>query len=107
MDSFVSARQDCCLEEDNQNQMLQFSVSDTHHTLSRILSLLTLNVVINRKPGVGPSVCNKGHDVESPYYKPLQMCLGGTRCKRWIPIEGRTRWPSRSHMNKTELSLYG
>ncbi|CAN6936339.1 unnamed protein product [Brassica oleracea] len=61
----------------------------------------------SRKPGVGPSVCNKGHDVESPYYKPLQMCLGGTRCKRWIPIEGRTRWPSRSHMNKTELSLYG
>lgn len=25
----------------------------------------------------------------------------------WIPIEGRTRWPSRSNMNKTELSLYG
>ncbi|RID56370.1 hypothetical protein BRARA_G03571 [Brassica rapa] len=61
----------------------------------------------SRKPGVGPSVCNKGHEAESPYYKPLQMCLGGTRSKRWIPIEGRTRWPSRSHMNKTELSLYG
>ncbi|KAF3516471.1 hypothetical protein DY000_02062231 [Brassica cretica] len=60
-----------------------------------------------RKPGVGPSVCSKGHDVESPYYRPLQMCLGGTRSRRWIPIEGRTRWPSRSNMNKTELSLYG
>ncbi|KAL1204208.1 putative pectin methyltransferase QUA2 [Cardamine amara subsp. amara] len=61
----------------------------------------------SRKPGVGPSVCSKGHDVESPYYRPLQMCLGGTRSRRWIPIEGRTRWPSRSNMNKTELSLYG
>ncbi|KAH0920374.1 hypothetical protein HID58_028034 [Brassica napus] len=29
----------------------------------------------SRKPGVGPSVCNKGHEAESPYYKPLQMCL--------------------------------
>ncbi|KAG2282051.1 hypothetical protein Bca52824_053271 [Brassica carinata] len=61
----------------------------------------------SRKPGVGPSVCSKGHEVESPYYRPLQMCLGGTRSRRWIPIEGRTRWPSRSNMNKTELSLYG
>ncbi|KAJ4874504.1 putative pectin methyltransferase QUA2 [Raphanus sativus] len=61
----------------------------------------------SRKPGVGPSVCSKGHEVESPYYKPLQMCLGGTRSKRWIPIESRTRWPSRSNMNNTELSLYG
>ncbi|ESQ27291.1 hypothetical protein EUTSA_v10018220mg [Eutrema salsugineum] len=60
-----------------------------------------------RKPGVGPSVCSKGHDVETPYYRPLQMCIGGTRSRRWIPIEGRTRWPSRSNMNKTELSLYG
>ncbi|CAN6931802.1 unnamed protein product [Brassica oleracea] len=60
-----------------------------------------------RSPGVGPSVCSKGHDVESPYYRPLQMCLGGTRSRRWIPIEGRTRWPSRSNMNKTELSLFG
>ncbi|KAG7587477.1 putative S-adenosyl-L-methionine-dependent methyltransferase [Arabidopsis thaliana x Arabidopsis arenosa] len=61
----------------------------------------------SRKPGVGPSECTKGHDVESPYYRPLQMCIGGTRSRRWIPIEGRTRWPSRSNMNKTELSLYG
>ncbi|CAN8233957.1 unnamed protein product [Cochlearia groenlandica] len=61
----------------------------------------------SRKPGVGPSVCTKGQDVESPYYRPLQMCIGGTRSRRWIPIEGRTRWPSRSNMNKTELSLYG
>ncbi|EOA33524.1 hypothetical protein CARUB_v10019895mg [Capsella rubella] len=61
----------------------------------------------SRKPGVGPSVCTKGHDVESPYYRPLQMCIGGTRSRRWVPIEGRTRWPSRFHMNKTELSLYG
>ncbi|KAJ0231137.1 pectin methyltransferase QUA2 [Hirschfeldia incana] len=61
----------------------------------------------SRKPGVGPSVCSKGHEVESPYYRPLQMCLGGTRSRRWVPIEGRTRWPSRSNMNKTELSLYG
>ncbi|CAA7013334.1 unnamed protein product [Microthlaspi erraticum] len=60
-----------------------------------------------RKPGVGPSVCSKGHDVESPYYRPLQMCIGGTRSRRWTPIEGRTRWPGRSNMNKTELSLYG
>ncbi|KAG5410281.1 hypothetical protein IGI04_006600 [Brassica rapa subsp. trilocularis] len=69
----------------------------------------TINIedIVMRKPGVGPSVCSKGHEVESPYYRPLQMCLGGTRSRRWIPIEGRTRWPSRSNMNKTELSLYG
>ncbi|KAG7590556.1 S-adenosyl-L-methionine-dependent methyltransferase [Arabidopsis suecica] len=69
----------------------------------------TINTICysSRKPGVGPSVCTKGHDVESPYYRPLQMCIGGTRSRRWIPIEGRTRWPSRSNMNKTELSLYG
>ncbi|CAH8358752.1 unnamed protein product [Eruca vesicaria subsp. sativa] len=51
-----------------------------------------------RKPGVGPSVCSKAHDVESPFYKPLQMCLCGTRSRRWIPIVGRTRWPSRSSL---------
>ncbi|CAH2067802.1 unnamed protein product [Thlaspi arvense] len=60
----------------------------------------------SRSPGVGPSVCSKGHDVESPYYRPLEMCIGGTRSRRWIPIEARKRWPSRSNMNKTELSLY-
>ncbi|KAH0943600.1 hypothetical protein HID58_003237 [Brassica napus] len=69
---FAETRQDCCLKKTTKTKCYS-----------------------SRKPGVGPSVCNKGHDVESPYYKPLQMCLGGTRCKRWIPIEGRTRWPSR------------
>ncbi|PKI54246.1 hypothetical protein CRG98_025361 [Punica granatum] len=60
-----------------------------------------------RKPGVGPSVCNKGQDVESPFYRPLQSCIGGTQSKRWIPIEARKAWPSRANLNATELKLYG
>ncbi|KAH0853641.1 hypothetical protein HID58_093013 [Brassica napus] len=46
----------------------------------------------SRKPGVGPSVCNKGHDVESPYYKPLQMCLGGTRLHQEEVGEDAENW---------------
>ncbi|GLT44872.1 hypothetical protein SLA2020_187460 [Shorea laevis] len=55
----------------------------------------------------GPSICSKGHDVESPYYRPLQNCIGGTHSRRWIPIEARTTWPSRSSLNKNELAVYG
>ncbi|KAF8411443.1 hypothetical protein HHK36_003993 [Tetracentron sinense] len=61
----------------------------------------------SRKPGSGPSICSKGHDVESPYYRPLQFCLGGTQSRRWIPIEERTTWPSRTKLNSTELGIYG
>ncbi|XP_057974093.1 probable pectin methyltransferase QUA2 [Malania oleifera] len=61
----------------------------------------------SRKPGSGPSFCSKGHDVESPYYRPLQACIGGTQSRRWIPIEDKTTWPSRAKLNSTELRIHG
>ncbi|KAE8727875.1 putative methyltransferase PMT4 [Hibiscus syriacus] len=33
--------------------------------------------------------------------------VGGTNSRRWIPIEERVAWPSRSNLNKNELALYG
>ncbi|PON50355.1 putative pectin methyltransferase QUA [Trema orientale] len=60
-----------------------------------------------RKPGYGPSLCSKVHDVESPYYRPLQACIGGTQSRRWIPIQERSVWPSRAKLNKNELAIYG
>lgn len=70
-------------------------------------SLFVIFTDLNRKPGMGPSVCNKGKDMETPFYRPLQSCIGGTRSKRWIPIETRKAWPSRANLNATELKLYG
>ncbi|XP_015882237.3 probable pectin methyltransferase QUA2 [Ziziphus jujuba] len=61
----------------------------------------------SRKPGTGPSLCSKGHDVETPYYRSLQACIGGTQSRRWIPIEKRRTWPSRANLNKNELAVYG
>ncbi|XP_026446764.1 probable pectin methyltransferase QUA2 isoform X1 [Papaver somniferum] len=61
----------------------------------------------SRKPGSGPSICSKGHDVETPYYLPLQPCIGATLSQRWIPIEMRTTWPSRAKLTSTELDIYG
>ncbi|KAG6508218.1 probable pectin methyltransferase QUA2 [Zingiber officinale] len=55
----------------------------------------------------GPAVCGRSHDVESPYYQPLNPCIAGMRSQRWIPIEYRTPWPSRARLNSTELDLYG
>ncbi|KAJ6841181.1 putative pectin methyltransferase QUA2 isoform X3 [Iris pallida] len=55
----------------------------------------------------GPSLCGKSHDSETPYYQPLNPCIGGLRSKRWISIEDRTPWPSRANMNSTELDIYG
>ncbi|KAI3856317.1 hypothetical protein MKX03_023590 [Papaver bracteatum] len=55
----------------------------------------------------GPPICGKGHDVESPYYRTLEPCIGGTRSRRWIPIEERTAWPSRATLNSTELNIHG
>ncbi|XP_058096854.1 probable pectin methyltransferase QUA2 [Magnolia sinica] len=60
----------------------------------------------SRTSGAGPSVCSKGHDIESPYYRPLEACIGGTRSHRWIPIEERTTWPSRVNLNSTELEIH-
>ncbi|KAG6705481.1 hypothetical protein I3842_07G181000 [Carya illinoinensis] len=65
------------------------------------------NCYSSRKPGSGLSICSKSNDVESPYYRPLQACIGGTRSRRWIPIEERTAWPSRANLNKRELALHG
>ncbi|KAF9608276.1 hypothetical protein IFM89_008561 [Coptis chinensis] len=61
----------------------------------------------SRKSGSGPPICSKGRDVESPYYLPLESCIGGTRSRRWIPIEQRTTWPSRLKPNSTELEIHG
>lgn len=56
---------------------------------------------------MGPPICSKGHDIESPYYRLLELCIGGTQSRRWIPIEERTVWPSRANLNSTELEIYG
>ncbi|KAE8728305.1 putative pectin methyltransferase QUA2 [Hibiscus syriacus] len=65
------------------------------------------NCYNSRKPGSGPPICSKGQDIESSYYRPLQNCIGGTHSRRWLPIEERPTWPSRSNLNKNELVLYG
>ncbi|PSS19566.1 Pectin methyltransferase [Actinidia chinensis var. chinensis] len=61
----------------------------------------------SRKSGFATPVCSKGRDVESPYYRPLQSCIGGTQSCRWISIEQRPTWPSRAKLNSNELALYG
>jgi len=61
----------------------------------------------SRKSGSKPSLCSKAHDVETPYYRPLQSCIGGTQSRRWIPIEKRPTWPSRAKLNSDELAIYG
>ncbi|GKE13179.1 probable pectin methyltransferase QUA2, partial [Tanacetum coccineum] len=47
----------------------------------------------------------KGHDVESSYYLPLEACIGGTHSRRWIPIEKRPTWPSRATTGFKELTI--
>ncbi|KAL1309068.1 hypothetical protein HN51_051744 [Arachis hypogaea] len=61
----------------------------------------------SRKPGSGPSLCGKSRDIETPYYRVLQNCIGGTQNSRWIPIEKRETWPSRANLNKNELAVHG
>ncbi|KAF5739742.1 hypothetical protein HS088_TW12G00952 [Tripterygium wilfordii] len=61
----------------------------------------------SRKPGSSPSICGKGQEVESPYYRPLEACIAGTRSRRWIPLQAKSTWPSRSNLNKSELAIYG
>ncbi|KAK7321186.1 hypothetical protein VNO77_31558 [Canavalia gladiata] len=60
----------------------------------------------SRKPG-SPSLCGKGLDVETPYYRELQNCIGGRQSSRWVPIEKRERWPSRANLNNNDLAIYG
>lgn len=55
----------------------------------------------------GPAVCDRSRDIESPYYQPLNPCIGGTRSQRWIPIEYRTPWPYQTKLNFTELDRHG
>ncbi|TKY56264.1 pectin methyltransferase QUA2 [Spatholobus suberectus] len=46
-------------------------------------------------------------DVESPYYRELQNCIGGIQSSRWVTIEKWERWPSRANLNKNKLAIYG
>ncbi|KAI0499128.1 hypothetical protein KFK09_020029 [Dendrobium nobile] len=55
----------------------------------------------------GPPFCGKSHDIESPYYQPLNPCIGGLRSQRWIPIENRTPWPMQAKLNSAELNIHG
>ncbi|XP_076933220.1 putative pectin methyltransferase QUA2, partial [Bidens hawaiensis] len=64
-------------------------------------------ILINRSQGSGPSICKVGRDVESPYYHPLEACIGGTHSRRWIPIEKRPKWPSRATLSSNELAVHG
>ncbi|KAL6573278.1 putative pectin methyltransferase qua2 [Orobanche hederae] len=59
-----------------------------------------------RKSG-SPSLCSKAHDNETPYYRSLQSCIGGTQSRRWIPIEERIKWPSQAKLNSAELVIHG
>ncbi|KAI4388728.1 hypothetical protein MLD38_001033 [Melastoma candidum] len=61
----------------------------------------------SRHNGVALPICGKGLDVESPFYRPLQNCIAGTKSRRWIPVEARSTWPSRANLNVTELKIYG
>ncbi|KAK2375607.1 putative pectin methyltransferase QUA2 [Trifolium repens] len=60
----------------------------------------------SRKRGSRP-LCGRGIDVESPYYRELQNCIGGTQSNRWVSIEKRGKWPSRANLNKNELAIHG
>lgn len=72
-----------------------------------LISKHYLCVCFSRKNGSPPPLCGRGYDVESPYYRELQSCIGGTHSSRWISIEERATWPSRDHLNKNELAIYG
>ncbi|CAO2830788.1 unnamed protein product [Amaranthus hypochondriacus] len=61
----------------------------------------------SQKRNLNPPLCKKGYDIESPYYQPLHLCIGGTHSERWIPIKQRTAWPSRANLNSSELNVYG
>ncbi|KAL8256629.1 hypothetical protein R6Q59_031696 [Mikania micrantha] len=61
----------------------------------------------SRSHGSGPLLCKVGRDVESPYYHPLEACIGGTNSRRWISIEKRPKWPSRATLSSTELTVHG
>lgn len=88
-----------------------FSVDGSDRTCKldffKIGLFILMMVTDGRKTGSGASICGKGNDVETPYYRPLQNCISGTRSRRWIPIEQKRTWPSRSNLNKTELAIYG
>ncbi|XP_051118281.1 probable pectin methyltransferase QUA2 [Andrographis paniculata] len=53
-----------------------------------------------------PTLCSKNHDIESPYSRSLQSCIGGTRSRRWSSIEDRRKWPSRAKLTSTELGIH-
>ncbi|KAG4974269.1 hypothetical protein JHK87_031090 [Glycine soja] len=54
-----------------------------------------------------PPLCGKGYDVKSPYYREWQNYIGRTHSSRWISIKERETWPSRDHLNKKKLAIFG
>ncbi|KAK7351188.1 hypothetical protein VNO77_10456 [Canavalia gladiata] len=65
------------------------------------------NCYSSRKNSSPPPLCGRGYDVESPYYRELQNCIGGTHSSRWISIKERGTWPSRDQLTAKELAIYG
>ncbi|KAF5181851.1 S-adenosyl-l-methionine-dependent methyltransferases superfamily protein [Thalictrum thalictroides] len=65
------------------------------------------NCYASRKPSSAPPVCSKARDIESPYYRTLEPCIGGTHSPRWTPIEKRMTWPSRAYLSSAELDIHG
>ncbi|XP_014501958.1 probable pectin methyltransferase QUA2 [Vigna radiata var. radiata] len=61
----------------------------------------------SRKNSSPPPLCGRGYDVESPYYRELKNCIGGTHSSRWISIEKRETWPSIDQLNKKDLEHFG
>ncbi|KVI07307.1 putative S-adenosyl-L-methionine-dependent methyltransferase [Cynara cardunculus var. scolymus] len=52
------------------------------------------NCYASRKHGPGPLICKEGRDVESPYYHPLEACIGGTRVLPDDFTEDNINWKS-------------
>ncbi|RZB80221.1 putative pectin methyltransferase QUA2 isoform B [Glycine soja] len=66
-----------------------------------------INHYFRRKNSYPPPLCGKGYDVKSPYYREWQNYIGRTHSSRWISIKERETWPSRDHLNKKKLAIFG
>ncbi|KAF3683406.1 hypothetical protein FXO37_01867 [Capsicum annuum] len=82
------------------------SIEDYSHQIAEMIGLQAGNVMLTGIRKVF-FIIIKGLDIESPYYRPLQACIAGMQRRRWIPIEERTKWPSRAKLNSNELKVQG